>query len=75
MLCSYIFFMFQKEELQDVILFAIKAARGRGACGRRGRGRGRGRGKRWRGGLLIFIIIIKIINFITSFTYIKKLYI
>jgi len=50
--CMFLFFhvlfMFQKEELQDVILFVIRAARGRGVRSRRERGRGWGRGKRWR---------------------------
>jgi len=55
--CMFLFFhvlfMFQKEELQEIIVNAISTARGRGGWrrGRGGRGRGgRGRARRRGGG-------------------------
>jgi len=46
--------MFQKEELEEVILNAISTARGRGGWrrGRGGRGRARRRGRGNRGGII-----------------------
>jgi len=48
-----VLFMFQKEELQEIILNAISTARGRGGWrrGRGGRGRARRRARGSRGGI------------------------
>jgi len=47
--------MFQEEELQNIIVFAIRAAKGRGARGRKRRIRERS--KRWGRGLSEFIFL------------------